>query len=153
MFCSNLVERNIVPGTSTLLSFLGRTQVVGTCVCMAWPWVAETMWKSRFAFLKGLAVFWVWALIDINSSPPTHEGKSQRVIRGPKWVWFRVLLGCGPPNWQVLSSALISRADAKDSNAAELVQHEPFVCCHVPYLTTQRTKLSDVWCFEILIIN
>ena len=33
---------------------------------------------------------------------------------------FRVLLGCGPPNWQVPSSALISRADSKDSNAAKL---------------------------------
>jgi hypothetical protein len=32
--------------------------------------------------------------------------------------WF-LHLG-GPPNWQVPSSALISRADSKDSNAAEL---------------------------------
>jgi hypothetical protein len=41
--CCNLVQRNILPGTSTLLSFHGRTKVVGTCVCMAWPWVAGAM--------------------------------------------------------------------------------------------------------------
>ena len=33
---------------------------------------------------------------------------------------FCVLLGRGPPNWQVPSSTLISRADSKDFNAAEL---------------------------------
>jgi hypothetical protein len=32
------------------------------------------MWKSSFAFLKELAFFGVWALIDINSGP--NEGNS-----------------------------------------------------------------------------
>jgi len=37
-------------------------------------WKNETMWKSSFAFLKELAVFGVWALIDINSG--LNEGNS-----------------------------------------------------------------------------
>ena len=34
------------------------------------------------------------------------------------------------------------------------LRREPyFLSSHMLYLTSQRTKLSDVWCFEVLIIN
>ena len=83
IICCNLVQRNILPGTSTLLSLHGRTKV-GTCVCMAWPWVAETMWKSSFAFLKELAVIWVWALIDsLYKLRPTYTWR--KVTEGYLW--------------------------------------------------------------------
>jgi len=33
-------------------------------------------------------------------------------------------------------------------------RREPyFLSSHMLYLTSQRTKLSDVWCFDVLIIN
>ena len=102
--CHNVVTRNIRPGTSAFLSFHGR--------------MMERLCENRFAFLKELAVFGVWALIDIDSGP--NEGNSQRVICGPKWVWFSRALGCDPPNWQVSISPLIERADSKYSKAAEL---------------------------------
>jgi hypothetical protein len=72
-----------------------------------------------------------------------------------------MLLGYGPPNLQVSSSALICRFQCSWAWNVQITgaipnrpRREPyFLSSHMLYLTSQRIKLSDFWCFGILRVN
>ena len=76
--------------------------------------------EMKFAFLKELVIFCVRALTDtLYKLRPNYTGrKATEGYVAPNGYGFRVILGCGPPKWQVPISALLSRPDSKDSNAS-----------------------------------
>ena len=86
---------------------------------------------------------------------------SEGVIWGTKWYDFCMLPGYGPPNWHVSSLTLVCRFQCNwawnvpvRGPIPNRPQREPyFLSSHMLYLTSQRIRLSDFWCFEVLKIN
>jgi len=82
-------------------------------------------------------------------------------LRGKLWYDFCMLLGYGPPNLHVSSSALTCRFQCSWSWNVQIrgpipnrPRREPyFLSSHMLYLTSQRTKPGDLKCFEVFIIN
>jgi len=80
---------------------------------------------------------------------------------GPKWFTFCMLPGYGSRNLHVSSSALICRflcSWAWNVQITGAITNRPrrepyFLSSHTLYLTSQRTKPSDFWCFGILKVN
>ena len=111
------------------------------------------MWRNVFGIqLCGCLIFiWSWMFISRSYIGILAEGG----IWGQKWYGFGMLLGYGSHNLQVSSSTLIcSWAWFQCSWAWNLqimgavpnrLRREPFfLSSHTLYLTSQRTKLSDV---------
>ena len=79
----------------------------------------------------------------------------------PKMVRFSHAPRAGGPNWYVSSSALICKFQSSQARNLQVrgpipnwPRREPyFLSSHMLYLTSQRTKLSNNWWLEVLIIN
>jgi hypothetical protein len=113
---------------------------------------------------ESMVVYGVHIYVGLARTVYTHRvwpyiyTKNTRGGYGQKWYNFCMLLGYGPPNLHVSSSAVKCRFQCSWAWNVQIrgpIPNRPrrdpyFLSSHMLYLTSQRTKLSNVWCFESL---